>query len=117
MFCFFLIFMACAEKQERPADIWTKAEFAEVIKHFQLSEAVVRLGYHRGIDSTYANDSIYISAFRDAGVTQKEFEYNMDYYLERPEELSAVYDLALEKLSEESARLKERKVEEFKIVE
>lgn len=106
-------FLACEEKEQIPEGIWDKDEFSEVLVQFQLAEAVVRLGYHRKVDSTFANDSIYLAAFRDAGVSKEQFEANMEYYLERPKQMSKIYDLTLQKLSEESARIKVKKEEEF----
>lgn len=117
IFVMVLSLFACEEKQQIPEGIWNQEEFAKVLSKFQLAEAIVRLGYHREVDSTFANDSIYNSAFREAGVTKEQFKTNMEYYLERPEELSKVYDLTLEILSEESAHLKEKKSQEFTIVE
>ncbi len=103
---------ACQQEEQQPDYLWSEEKFVEVLTDVQMAEAIVRLGYNRLPDSLYLNDSIYSSAFDLNEVTKAEFDSNLNYYLDQPEQLEKMYDQVIVNLS---TRLAEEKAMQPKL--
>jgi hypothetical protein len=103
-----MILFSCQEKEEIPDYLWEDEKFVEVLTEFQITESIIRLGYHRFPDSAFATDSIYASMYSELGVTEAEFDSNYQYHLKDPESLSKIYGKVITNLSERSAELSQK---------
>ena len=101
-----ILFLACQEQNSKPEGVWEKERFVEVMTQMQLAESVIRLGYHRKPDSLYANDSIYDAALKAVNTNREEYDLNLTYYLDHPEQLEEVYEEVMVNLTTISAELK-----------
>ena len=81
----------------------------EVLTEFQITEAAIRLGYHRNQDSIILNDSLYAATFRKLDITRELFDSNYTYYSEHPEQFEKIYDKVITNLSTRSAELSSNK--------
>jgi hypothetical protein len=100
---FLLGFNSCKEDKKVPDYVWEEDHFVKVLTEFQLAESIVRLGYHRGADSMYYNDSVYQAAFRKMKVTKTAFDSNYNYYLTQPVQLERIYEQVITELSKRTA--------------
>lgn len=103
---------SCESEEKKPDYVWSEERFTEVLTELQMAESVVRLGYNRLPDSLYLNDSIYNAAFRKVNTNKVEFDSNMNYYLQRPEQLEKIYDQVIVNLSTRLGELKAKQNEE-----
>ena len=100
-----LLLFSCGEEEKQPDYVWPEDQFIEVLTEFQLAEAVIRLGYHRGEDSIYHNDSVFNAMFRKFEVSAEEFDSNYSYYLNDPESFTKIYEQVITNLSLRAAEL------------
>lgn len=108
VFLFGLILFSCQEREKSPDYVWEEEKFVEVLTEFQITESIIRLGYHRFPDSAFATDSIYATMYLELGVTEAEFDSNYQYHLKDPEKLSKIYEQVITNLSERSAELSQK---------
>ena len=104
-----LLLFSCSESKETPENILSEDQFVEVLTEFQLTESIVRLGYHRTDDSLHHNDSLYNAMFRKMNVSRVDFDSNYNYYVKDPETFSKIYEKVITNLSKESAELDQKK--------
>lgn len=103
----FYILCSCNMKEERmPDEILNQEEMVALMSDMQLAEAVIKLQVNR-VDSTSVNsDSLFNKVFRKHNVNKETFKKNFDYYNSNPVLMEEIYNLVIEKLSEEQAALK-----------
>lgn len=99
---------SCEERSEKPDYLWEEEKFVEVLTEFQVTEGIIRLGYHRFPDSAFATDSVYAALYMDLGVTEAEFDSNYHYHLKDPEKMAKIYEQVITNLSERSAELSQQ---------
>jgi len=107
--CIFSLLIACEQKEEKPDFLWEEDRFVEVLTEFQITESIIRLGYHRFPDSSYATDSIYAALYQELGVTEAEFDSNYHYHIKDPEKMAKLYEQVITRLSERSAEAAQKK--------
>ena len=71
---------SCGKKEKKPDYIFSHDRMVEVLTEFQISEAIVRLGYHRTKDSIIYNDTIYSSVFRKLNIDRSQYDSSFTYY-------------------------------------
>jgi len=97
------ILLACQSEEKKPSYLWEREKFVEVLTDFQVTEAVIRLGYHRFPDSVFHSDSIYAAMYEELNVSEAEFDSNYHYHMNDPEAMAEIYEEVLTNLSERSA--------------
>ena len=103
-----MLLFACDAKDEKPDYLWEEDRFVEVLTEFQITESIIRLGYHRFPDSAFSIDSVYAAMYLDLGVTEAEFDSNYKYHLKDPEKMSKIYEQVITNLSERSAEVSQQ---------
>ncbi len=100
-----LVFGACGKPDEAPADLLPRDRFERVVAGSLLVEA--RLGHERVVDNgpDARSRQYYQELFTANGVTEEQFRRTYDHYVERPEELKAVYEAALVILQQQADSL------------
>ena len=106
--CFVPLLYACEEKEEKPDYLWEEERFIEVLTEFQITEGIIRLGYHRFPDSTYSTDSIYAAMYQDLGISEAEFDSNYHYYLQDTEKMAKIYEQVITRISERAAEVNQK---------
>lgn len=95
-----LFLLACSSENKKAEGIWSREEFTEAMVKVQITEAMLRLGYHRIQDSLILGDSLYAATYRQFGSNSEEFQRNLEYYAEDPVVMEKIYEEVITRLSQ-----------------
>lgn len=101
-----LIVVMAACKPSLPSDIMSRGEMEDVLYDIHLSHYIPEDGHDTNARQAMENGALQhartLQVLRDHGISEKEWEKNIDYYTRHAELLAEVYDNVIERMSEDA---------------
>lgn len=100
VFIFSFLFFSCGEKKTNvniPDSVLAKEKMSAVITDIHLAEAEAHL--HAFPDTVSKEKISFQKIFEKHGITRKQYEESISFYMEHPELLDKVYEQTLNELS------------------
>lgn len=93
-------------KPSLPSDIMSRGEMEDVLYDIHLSHYIPEDGHDTNARQAMENGALQhartLQVLRDHGISEKEWEKNIDYYTRHAELLAEVYDNVIERMSEDA---------------
>jgi hypothetical protein len=98
----FTIFLSCKERvsttKRIPSDIISKEKMAMILADIHIAENMFP-GSAQKDSAQIKIRTVYETVYKKYGITKKEFDKSLNYYLKNPDRLAEVYDQVTEILN------------------
>lgn len=103
---FFLFFVMVGCAPSIPNDYIQPDEMEDILYDYQLAQAMGNQSNDRGQIPTDVDKNVFkMAALKKYGLTEKEFDRSLEYYLRHTEELHKIYERLSERFSNEAVAL------------
>ncbi len=99
LFLLFIFTFGCAPEKEKipaPENLLNEEKMADLVAALHLSDAMIN---QNNMNITNEKKELKFNVFKENNVEREDYYISMKYYCQNPEQLKAIYQLAMEKLN------------------
>lgn len=94
-----LLLASCDKEEEVPEYLLPKEKIVQVLIRAHLLEAEIELFATKSDSAAEMYDHFDETIYEKVGVDKEEYEKTMKYYVDRPEDLFAIYEVVVDSLT------------------